>query len=119
MRLTLLLLVVVTLLSLTVLLSELVDQLKRQTSTSALVAIDSRGHQHKVGSHELLNNRDGYCSCFIDNQQLRLTEFGVVLRPNVLDGLSVISVDVDSHDCVVELGIGTLKNLVILVLLIA
>jgi hypothetical protein len=70
------------------------------------VPVDGGGHEDEVGTQQLLHVGQGDGGGFVDNDQLGLAELVVVLRVDVLDGLSVGAENVHSDDGLVELGVG-------------
>lgn len=101
-----------------VLFSEGVKKLERQGSAGSLVAMDGGGEHDHVGSEQVPHNGDRDGSGLIDNEEFGLSELGAILRPDVLDSLSVVAMDVDSHNCMVEVGVCAGQDVVVLVLLI-
>ena len=73
------------------------------------------GKNDHVWAKHLLNEGDWDCSSFINNQKLSLGQLRNILRLNVLDRLSVIFEDVNSNNCVVELWVGRLQDVVVCV----
>jgi len=98
------------------LLFELLDELKRETSASSFVTMDSGGEYHHVRAQELPDESDRNGSRFINHQELGLRKLGMVLRPDVLDCLAMVSVNVYSNHSVVELWISALQDFIILML---
>jgi hypothetical protein len=80
--------------------------------------MDGGGENNHVGSEELLDQSDWDGSGLINDQKLSLSEGSAVLGSDILDSLSMVAVDVNSHDSVVEFRVGTLKDLIVGVLLI-
>jgi len=89
-----------------------------ETSARTFIAIDCRRKKDQVGAHQLLHNRYWNSSGLIDDQELSLSEFSIVLGSYVLNGLPVVTVNVHPHYCIVELRVCALQNLIILVLLV-
>ena len=94
------------------------NKFETETSARTFIAIDGRREKHQVGAHQLLHYRNRNSSGLIDDQELGLSEFSVVLGSYVLNGLPVVTVNVNPHYGVVELRVCALQNLIILVLLV-
>ena len=77
-----------------------------------------RREDHHVWTKQLLHYCDGDGGCLIHYQELSLAQLGTVLGPNVLYGLSVVPVDVDSHNGVVVVWVGALEHVVVCMLLV-
>jgi len=78
-----------------------------------LLPIDGGGQENQIGPKQALNKRQRNGRSFINNQELGLSEFWCVSRMNVLDGLTMVSENVDSHNCLVELWVGRLHKIVV------
>ena len=102
--------------SLLVLLAQAVEELEREAAACAFVAVHGRGEHDHVGTQHLLHKRDGDGCGLVNDEQLRLRQLPVVLRLNVLDRLTVVLEDVDSHDGVVEVRICRGEDVIIRVL---
>ena len=101
-----------------VLLSQRVEKLQAQTAAGSFVAMDCGTQNHHVGSEDVLHQRDWDRSSLINYHEFRLRQLGVILGLDVLNRLSMVSEDVDTHDSVVELRVGALKNFVVSVLFV-
>ena len=55
--------------------------------TCPLVSVDSGAEEDQVGSQHCLDQREGDGSCLVDDKQLSLSQFGMMLGLDVLDGL--------------------------------
>lgn len=80
--------------------------------------MNSRRQDDHVWAKELLHYCDWDGGCLIDDEELSLRKLGVILRANVLDGLSVVSININSDNCVVKFWICTLQNFIVLMLFI-
>ena len=89
-----------------------------ETSARAFIAINGGREKYQVGPHQLLHYRDGDSSGLIDNQELGLSEFRIVLGSYILNCLPVVTVNVHSHYGIVELRVRALQDLIVLVLLV-
>ena len=67
---------------------------------------------------QLLDKSDGDGSCFVDIKKLSLSQLGIILRSDVLNSLSMVSENVDSHHCVVEFRVCALQDFIVLVLFV-
>ena len=54
----------------------------------------------------MLDESDWDGCCLIDDYKLSLRQLSMVLWLDVLDGLAVVSINVDSHDCMVKFRVG-------------
>lgn len=89
-----------------------------ETSARTFIAINGGRKKDQVGPHQLLHDRNRNSSCLINDKELSLSEFSVVLGSYVLNGLPVVTVNVHSNYGIVELRVCALQNLIILVLLV-
>ena len=115
-------------------LSQLLEEFEGERTTCSFVSVDRRGHEDEVGTEEGSDEGERDRGGFIDDDQLRLTEYVEVLRLDVLlyrvsgdqcqrrrntdlNRLTVLSEDVDTDDGVLPLGVRRLDNVVIKMLL--
>ncbi|CRK36922.1 hypothetical protein BN1708_007250 [Verticillium longisporum] len=80
---------------------------------TTLVTVDGGGHKDEVGTHELADEGQRNGGGLIDDDQLGLAKNVSVLRPDVLDGLAVLPVDVDANNRLVEVGVRGLNDRVV------
>ncbi|EGG25142.1 hypothetical protein DFA_03389 [Cavenderia fasciculata] len=98
------------------LLTQLLDELEGERATGAFVAVDGRREEDEVGPEQVLDVGEGDGGSLIDDDELCLAEFLVVLRLDVLDSLTMRAEDVDADYSIVELGVGRLDQLIVDVL---
>mmetsp|Transcript_39642 Transcript_39642/g.66126 ORF Transcript_39642/g.66126 Transcript_39642/m.66126 type:complete len:398 (-) Transcript_39642:383-1576(-) len=98
--------------------AEVVDEFEGEGAASALVAVDGTRHEDEVGAKEGLDSGKGNGSGLIDDDEFSLREFGGVRGMDVLDGLTVLSVEhVHPHDRPVHRGLCRLDQFIVEVLL--
>lgn len=71
-----------------------------------ILPIDGGGQENQIGPKQAFNKRQRNGCSFINDQELSLSKFRCVSRVNVLNGLTMVSENVDSHNCFVELWVG-------------
>lgn len=117
-------------------LTERLEELEGEGSTSSFVSVNGGRHEDEVGTEEGSNEGEGNSGCFVDDDQLRLSQDVEVLRLDVLqpdslisptppstpsgthlDSLTMLTEDVDPDDGSLPLRVRTLNNIVVEVLL--
>jgi len=98
--------------------SQTAEKLEGKTATSAFVTMYGGRENDHVRSQELLDERDWDSSSLIHNEEFSLAEGGTILRSDVLNSLSVVAVDVNSNNGVVELRVSALEDFIVGVLLV-
>ncbi|KAF3394345.1 hypothetical protein F1880_004952 [Penicillium rolfsii] len=90
--------------------SKLLDQLQRERSTSSLITIDGGGHEDEIRTHQLAHKRERNGSRLINDQEFCLAQDVRILGLNVLNSLTVVAMNVDTHDSLVEIWVGRLQD---------
>lgn len=80
--------------------------------------MDSRRKNDHVVAEKLLYKRHRNGSGLVNNQELSLRKFCMILRPNILNGLPVVAENINAHNSVVELWVCALHDLVVCVLFV-
>ena len=88
---------------------ELLKQLEGKAASRAFVAVDRRREKHEVGTQKRPHHRKGNRRCLVDDHELRLTQYGMILRLDILDRLPVSTEHIDAHDRVFPLARATLQ----------